>query len=101
MVPEAFAPSVIEEAVSDWFQIDRPSPYMLLTADVRPEHRLPEPDGADGLWGIEKLKVVRSKIPAITHVDYSARLQTVSRRDNPRSFGPGPVGFATLVASTQ
>ncbi len=79
-----FAPSVIEEAVSDWFEIDRPSPYMLLTADVRAEHRLPEPAGADALWGIEKLKVVRSKIPAITHVDYSARLQTVSRRDNPR-----------------
>jgi carbamoyltransferase len=79
-----FAPTVMEEYVSDYFEIDRPSPYMLLTADVRPEHRLPLPEGSESLFGIDKLKVIRSTIPAITHVDYSARLQTVNREVNPR-----------------
>lgn len=79
-----FAPSVLEERVSEWFEIDRPSPYMLLTADVRKEHWLPAPAGSEGLWGIDKLNVVRSTVPAITHVDYSARLQTVRKEDNPR-----------------
>ncbi len=79
-----FAPTVLEEYVSDWFEIDRPSPYMLLVADVRKEHRLPVPEGTEKLFGIDKLNVVRSTVPAITHVDYSARLQTVRKEDNPR-----------------
>ena len=79
-----FAPSVLEEHVSEWFNIDRPSPYMLLTTDVLPEHRLPVDPESNKLFGIDKLKVIRSTVPAITHVDYSARLQTVSKRTNPR-----------------
>jgi carbamoyltransferase len=79
-----FAPSVLEEHISDWFEIDRPSPYMLLVADVREEHRLPLPPGTENLFGIDKLKVIRSTVPSITHVDYSARIQSVSKDTNPR-----------------
>ena len=78
-----FAPAVLEEAAEDWFYLDRPSPYMLLVCDVRPEKRLPVDKEAAGLNGLEKLNVPRSQIPAVTHVDYSARIQTVNRRDNP------------------
>jgi carbamoyltransferase len=78
-----FAPSVLRERVSDYFELEDDSPYMLLVANVRPEHRVPEPAGAQGLHGIEKLKVPRSVIPAVTHVDYSARIQTVRREMNP------------------
>jgi len=78
-----FAPSVLREHVSDWFEFEGDSPYMLLVADVVPERRLPVPDEANTLWGIEKLNVPRSTIPAVTHVDYSARIQTVRRETNP------------------
>jgi carbamoyltransferase len=78
-----FAPSVLREHVADWFELDGDSPYMLLVADVLPSRRLPVPDDASTLWGIEKLNVPRSTVPAITHVDYSARLQTVRRETNP------------------
>jgi carbamoyltransferase len=78
-----FAPSVLRERVSDYFELETDSPYMLLVANVREEHRLPEPQGAENLHGIEKLKVPRSGIPAVTHVDYSARIQTVGRETNP------------------
>ena len=74
-----FAPSVLREHVADWFELDGDSPYMLLVADVRKERRLPVSDEARDLWGIEKLNVARSTIPAVTHVDYSARIQTVRR----------------------
>lgn len=79
-----FAPSVLRERVADFFEMDaaQESPYMLLVADVRPEHRKPLSGADDALWGIEKLKIVRSTIPAVTHVDYSARIQTVSRDTN-------------------
>jgi carbamoyltransferase len=76
-----FAPAVLREAVGDWFECDEESPYMLLVAGVKPSRRLPAAD--DGLWGIDKLKVPRSEIPAVTHVDYSARIQTVRREANP------------------
>ena len=77
-----FAPSVLRERVGDYFELDRESPYMLLVAPVREDRRLPVPVEDEGRWGIEKLKVRRSEIPAVTHVDYSARVQTVSREDN-------------------
>jgi carbamoyltransferase len=79
-----FAPSCLEERASDYFQIDTPSPYMLLVADVRDDIRTAQtPEQAD-LFGIDKLNVVRSDIPAVTHVDYSARIQTVHPHTSPR-----------------
>jgi carbamoyltransferase len=78
-----FAPSVLREHVSDYFELDCDSPYMLLVAPVKKERQIPMPDGAKKLWGIDQLNVVRSDIPAITHIDYSARIQTVSRETNP------------------
>lgn len=76
-----FAPAVLEEEASDWFDLDRPSPYMLLVAEVAAHRRRPVPEQAQE--GLEKLAVERSQIPAVTHVDYSARIQTVSRKTNP------------------
>lgn len=78
-----FAPSVLEEKVSNYFEIDRPSPYMLLVADVKNERQKRMSDEEDKLFGIDKLNIVRSDIPAITHIDYSARIQTVSKETNP------------------
>lgn len=78
-----FAPSVLEEKASDWFEIARPSPYMILNADVRKEKRKELSEKDKKLTGLEKLKVVRSEIPAVTHVDNSARLQSVNKKDNP------------------
>ena len=78
-----FAPSVIEERASDYFEIDHPSPYMLLVADVKKEIRREMTDQQQDLFGLDKLKIVRSSVPAITHVNYSARLQTVNQQDNP------------------
>jgi len=78
-----FAPVVLEEDAAAWFELDGPSPYMLLTARVRPEHCLDTPDASGG--GIlERLNRVRSSIPAVTHVDFSARVQTVNSTTNPR-----------------
>jgi carbamoyltransferase len=77
-----FAPAVLAEHAADWFELDGESPYMLFTAPVRGDKRL-DVDGAD-LRGLEKLKLVRSLVPAVTHVDWSARLQTVHRETNPR-----------------
>ena len=79
-----FAPSVLEERASDYFQIDCPSPYMLLVAPVRDELRVPLTRHDRELTGLERLNVARSRIPAVTHVDYSSRVQTVSSRTNPR-----------------
>jgi carbamoyltransferase len=77
-----FAPTVLEEKASEYFETDKPSPYMLLVANVREERRLPQPS-KDGIPMMERLKVKRSDIPAITHLDYSARLQTVNKKDKP------------------
>jgi carbamoyltransferase len=78
-----FAPAVLAEDVSDWFEHDRPSPYMLMVAPVLEKHRIAMSEEQQKLFGIEKLNVPRSSVPAITHVDYSARIQTVDKRDNP------------------
>ena len=75
-----FAPSVLEEKAPDYFELNTPSPYMLLTANVKKERQLPQPSGTD-IPMLERLKVKRSDIPAVTHLDYSARLQTVSAED--------------------
>jgi carbamoyltransferase len=78
-----FAPSILRERVSDYFELDCDSPYMLLVAPVAERHRIPMSDAEQSLFGIAKLNVPRSVVPAITHVDYSARVQTVRREDNP------------------
>jgi carbamoyltransferase len=78
-----FAPSVLREQVASWFEFDGDSPYMLMVADVSPARRLPAVEGAKSAWGIEQLNIPRSTVPAITHVDYSARIQTVRRETNP------------------
>jgi carbamoyltransferase len=78
-----FAPAVMREHVAEWFELNGESPYMLLVSDVQKERRLAVPEVAEKLWGIEKLNVPRSTVPAITHVDYSARIQTVRREQNP------------------
>jgi carbamoyltransferase len=79
-----FAPSVLAERVSECFDLDRRSPYMLLVAPIRTELRIPMTDEQEKLFGIDKLNIPRSQLPAITHVDYSARIQTVHRDTNPR-----------------
>ncbi len=81
-----FAPSVLAERVSDYFGLQGSSPYMLLVAPVHEDIRLPMSAAQQQLFGIEKLNVPRSKIPAITHVDYSARVQTVHPETNPRYY---------------
>ncbi len=81
-----FAPSVLCENVSDYFEMDCESPYMLLVANVRPERRIPMSDEQKKLWGIDKLNVQRSDIPAVTHIDYSARIQTVNKCDHQRYY---------------
>jgi len=78
-----FAPAVLREDVSEWFEIDEDSPYMLLVADVKSKHRIAMTEEQTRLFGIDKLNVPRSAIPAVTHVDYSARIQTVHRETNP------------------
>ena len=78
-----FAPSVLREKVSEWFEIDSESPYMLLVADVRADRRRNMSEAEKALFGIDKLNVKRSDIPAVTHVDYSARVQTVRQETNP------------------
>jgi carbamoyltransferase len=79
-----FAPVVLRERVSDYFELDTDSPYMLLVAPVQESQRLPLPNG--GGFGLDRLKQLRSQIPAVTHVDYSARIQTVSAAQNPRLY---------------
>jgi len=81
-----FAPAVLREDVADWFELDGDSPYMLLVADVIKNRRRIMTKEEQKLFGIEKLNVPRSEIPAVTHVDYSSRIQTVHRETNPRFY---------------
>jgi len=78
-----FAPSVLAEEVGDYFELESPSPYMLIVAPVKQGRQIPMTEEQKSLWGIDQLNVPRSDIPAVTHVDYSARVQTVSRETNP------------------
>ncbi len=77
-----FAPSVLREHVAEWFDFNADSPYMLLVASVAESQRIKMTAEEEELWGIDKLNVKRSEIPAVTHVDYSARIQTVRRETN-------------------
>jgi carbamoyltransferase len=79
-----FAPAVRREDVADWFELDGDSPYMQLVADVLARRRLPPKPGEEKLFGIERLNIPRSEIPAVTHVDHSARIQTVHADTNKR-----------------
>ena len=79
-----FAPSIRAENISDYFEIDRESPYMLLVANVQKDKQVKMSEKQNSYFGLEKLNVVRSKIPAVTHVDYSARIQSVNEQTNPR-----------------
>jgi carbamoyltransferase len=81
-----FAPAVKADKVGEWFEIDRESPYMLLVAEVKADKQLAMNEDAQHLFGIDKLNVPRSQIPAVTHVDYSARIQTVHAETNPRFY---------------
>ena len=78
-----FAPSILREKVNEWFELDSDSPYMLLVAPVKRSRRIPMTGDQEQLWGIAQLNVPRSDVPAVTHVDYSARVQTVTHDDNP------------------
>jgi carbamoyltransferase len=81
-----FAPSVLRERVGSYFELDEDSPYMLLVAPIRPERRIAMTADEQRLFGIEKLNVPRSDLPAVTHVDYSARIQTVHHATNPTYY---------------
>ncbi|MDC3323499.1 carbamoyltransferase [Gammaproteobacteria bacterium] len=81
-----FAPSVLIEDVNEWFNLDQESPYMLIVADIKDEKRIQMSQDELGLFGIDKLNIKRSNVPAITHVDYSSRIQTVHKETNPKFY---------------
>jgi carbamoyltransferase len=97
-----FAPAILEERVADYFELEEPSPYMLLVAPVRRERRIPLTEDDRRLFGIRRLNRPRSDIPAVTHLDYSARIQTVSQATNPRFYAllkafEARTGYGVLV----
>lgn len=97
-----FAPSVLRERCNEYFDLDADSPYMLLVAPVKGKRRLPMPEKVKTLWGIDLLNVPRSDIPAVTHLDYSARIQTVHQDTNPRYYAllkafEARTGYGVLV----
>lgn len=97
-----FAPSVLRERVSDYFDMKADSPYMLMVAPVQEKRRIPMSGDRSALWGIDLLNVPRSDIPAVTHLDYSARIQTVHQETNPRYYQllkafEAQTGYAVLV----
>ena len=81
-----FAPSILREDLNDWFELNRDSPYMLLVADVKENIKIKEFENNKKLFGIDRLNLKRSSIPAVTHVDYSARIQTVHKETNPKYY---------------
>jgi carbamoyltransferase len=81
-----FAPAVLRECVSDYFDLDADSPYMLLVAPVKKERRVAGSENREDKLGIDQLKIIRSDIPSVTHVDFSARVQTVDEERNPRFY---------------
>ena len=81
-----FAPSVLRENVSEWFDLNIDSPYMLLVANVKNEKAIKMTTEQNMFFGIEKLNIKRSEIPAVTHVDYTARIQTVHKETNPKYY---------------
>ena len=83
---QAFAPSVLREDVNKWFELNNDSPYMLLVSEVKKDKQIKMKVEDENLFGIDKLNIKRSSIPAITHVDYSARIQTVHKETNPRYY---------------
>ena len=81
-----FAPSILREDLSNWFDLNVDSPYMLLVSDISSEKKIQMNDEQNKLFGIDKLNIKRSEIPAVTHVDYSARIQTVKKNTNKRYY---------------
>ena len=81
-----FAPSVLKEDLNEWFELNVDSPYMLLVSDVKKNIQVPMSKKDKELFGIDKLNIKRSSIPAVTHVDYSARIQTVHQETNPKYY---------------
>ena len=81
-----FAPSILREELSNWFEMDVDSPYMLLVANIDEDKRIQMSKEQNNLFGIEKLNIKRSSIPAVTHVDYSSRIQTVSKKTNKKFY---------------
>jgi carbamoyltransferase len=81
-----FAPSVLREDLSEWFDLNVDSPYMLLVSDINNDKKIKMTEEEKQLFGIKKLNIRRSEIPAVTHVDYSARIQTVSKKNNIRYY---------------
>ena len=79
-----FAPSILFEDLEEWFEINQESPYMLFVADVKKDKRVEQKKREEQFYGLDKLKLIRSKVPAITHIDNSARIQTVHKETNPR-----------------
>ena len=81
-----FAPSILREDLSEWFNLNSDSPYMLIVADINSTKKIEMSDAQKKLFGIEKLNIKRSNIPAVTHVDYSARIQTVTKNTNKKYY---------------
>ena len=81
-----FAPSILEEDLTDWFDIDVFSPYMLMVANIKKSKTIPMNEKQKKLFGIDKLNIKRSEIPAVTHIDYTARIQTVHKETNEKYF---------------
>ena len=97
-----FAPSVLREHVSEFFDLDADSPYMLLVAPVRQDRQIPMSDEQQNLFGIEQLNVPRSEIPAVTHVDYSARIQTLQNPNAaPNQYRMGPCNSVVFTLLTR